>query len=74
MIPLWFGIMDPKPNQNSLDFIDSLYDEYLLISFSSSKKFNVGLDEPWELGQGVEQAKGKNTESTKSTLNILREY
>ena len=39
-----------KPNQKSLDFIDSLYEEYL--PNFSSKEFNVGLDEPWELGQG----------------------
>jgi hexosaminidase len=39
-----------KPNQQSLNFIDSLYEEYLL-NFSS-REFNVGLDEPWELGQG----------------------
>jgi hexosaminidase len=39
-----------KPNQQSLDFIDSLYEEYL--PNFSSKEFNVGLDEPWELGQG----------------------
>jgi hexosaminidase len=39
-----------KPNQDSLDFIDSLYSEYLP-NFSSDK-FNVGMDEPWELGQG----------------------
>jgi hypothetical protein len=39
-----------KPNQESLDFVDSLYSEYLP-NFSSDK-FNVGMDEPWELGQG----------------------
>ena len=39
-----------KPNQESLDFIDSLYAEYLPNFIS--KSFNVGLDEPWELGQG----------------------
>jgi len=39
-----------KPNKESLDFIDSLYAEYL--PNFSSKSFNVGLDEPWELGQG----------------------
>jgi hexosaminidase len=39
-----------RPNEASLSFIDSLYAEYLP-NFSSSK-FNVGLDEPWELGQG----------------------
>jgi hypothetical protein len=51
-----------KPNQESLDFIDSLYAEYLP-NFSSTK-FNVGLDEPWELGQGWSKAqvdsKGKD--------------
>jgi N-acetyl-beta-hexosaminidase len=45
-----------KPNQESLEFIDSLYEEYLP-NFSSSK-FNVGLDEPWELGQGWSRAYG----------------
>jgi hexosaminidase len=39
-----------KPNQESLDFVDSLYSEYL--PNFSSEKFNVGMDEPWELGQG----------------------
>ena len=39
-----------KPNQSSLDFVDSLYSEYL--PNFSSEKFNVGMDEPWELGQG----------------------
>ena len=39
-----------KPNQKSLDFIDSLYEEFLP-NFSSGR-FNVGMDEPWELGQG----------------------
>ena len=42
-----------RPNDESLTFIDSLYAEYLP-NFSSSK-FNVGLDEPWELGQGWSQ-------------------
>ena len=42
-----------KPNQASLDFINSLYSEYLP-NFSSDK-FNVGMDEPWELGQGWSQ-------------------
>lgn len=44
-----------KPNQGSLDFIDSLYTEYL--PNFSSKKFNVGMDEPWELGQGWSRGK-----------------
>lgn len=46
-----------KPNQESLDFIDSLYTEYL--PNFSSKKFNVGMDEPWELGQGWSREKVK---------------
>ena len=52
-----------KPNQDSLKFVDSLYQEYLP-NFSSSK-FNVGLDEPWELGEGWSRSKvqeiGKQT-------------
>lgn len=52
-----------KPNQDSLEFIDSLYQEYLP-NFSSAK-FNVGLDEPWELGQGwskpIVEKEGKHT-------------
>ena len=52
-----------KPNQDSLKFIDSLYEEYLP-NFSSAK-FNVGLDEPWELGQGwskpIVEKDGKHT-------------
>ena len=39
-----------KPNAESLAFIDSLYAEYL--PNFSSRRFNVGMDEPWELGQG----------------------
>ncbi|MFP6887894.1 MAG: family 20 glycosylhydrolase, partial [Opitutales bacterium] len=39
-----------KPNAESLAFIDSLYAEYL--PNFTSRRFNVGMDEPWELGQG----------------------
>lgn len=52
-----------RPNQESLDFMAKLYDEYLP-NFSSDE-FNVGGDEPWELGQGWSkplcEAKGKQT-------------
>lgn len=52
-----------KPNQASLDFMAKLYDEYLP-NFSSNE-FNVGGDEPWELGQGWSkplcEEKGKQT-------------
>ena len=44
-----------KPNKESLDFMDSLYAEYLP-NFRSTR-FNVGMDEPWELGQGWSQEK-----------------
>ena len=38
------------PGPESLAFVDSLYAEYL--PNFSSRRFNVGMDEPWELGQG----------------------
>ncbi|MGE4550329.1 MAG: family 20 glycosylhydrolase, partial [Opitutales bacterium] len=46
-----------KPNEESLAFVDSLYAEYL--PNFSSRRFNVGMDEPWELGQGWSQAQVK---------------
>ena len=39
-----------KPSQKSLTLLEGLYDEYLPL-FNSSY-FNVGGDEPWELGHG----------------------
>lgn len=44
-----------KPNQKSLNFIDSLYREYL--PNFKSKTFNVGCDETFELGQGYSKTK-----------------
>jgi hexosaminidase len=44
---------DPK----SLEFISSLYDEFL--PHFTSMQFNVGGDEPWELGQGKSKESGK---------------
>ena len=65
-----------KPNQDSLTFIDSLYEEYL--PHFSSSKFNVGLDEPWELGQGWSRSNvreiGKHTvylEHLKGILDLV---
>ncbi|HHY98539.1 MAG TPA: family 20 glycosylhydrolase [Firmicutes bacterium] len=47
---------------DSLEFLDSLYDEFL--PYFSSKQFNVGCDETFELGQGRSKAlvesKGKH--------------
>ncbi|MGE9296208.1 MAG: beta-N-acetylhexosaminidase, partial [Puniceicoccales bacterium] len=52
-----------KPNEESLQFVSELYAE--LLPHFSSKKFNVGGDEPWELGQGwsapLVEAEGKMT-------------
>jgi hypothetical protein len=51
-----------KPNADSLAFLDSLYVE-LLPNFTS-RLFNIGCDETWELGQGWSkelcETKGKN--------------
>jgi hypothetical protein len=58
-----------KPNQQSLDFIDSLYEEYL--PNFSSKEFNVGLDEPWELGQGWSRQEVEKTGKAKVYLRHL---
>ena len=58
-----------KPNQASLDLIDSLYSEYLP-NFSSNK-FNVGMDEPWELGQGWSREKIKKLGKDKIYLDHL---
>ena len=56
----WGGTL--KPDQASLDFVSELYDE-LLPNFRSNL-FNIGGDEPWELGQGrsrdIVKAKGKH--------------
>jgi hexosaminidase len=39
-----------RPNAASLKFLDKLWGEYLPLF--KSKRFNLGGDEPWELGQG----------------------
>ncbi len=44
-----------KPNRQSLALLRELYDEYLPLFDSSN--FNVGGDEPWELGQGWSRKK-----------------
>jgi hypothetical protein len=44
-----------KPDADSLAFVDSLFAE-LLPKFTSSH-FNIGGDEPWELGQGASRAR-----------------
>lgn len=39
-----------RPDEQSLQFLNKLWKEYLPLF--KSKKFNLGGDEPWELGQG----------------------
>ena len=71
--PLEFG-GSLKPNQASLDFVSELYDE-LLPNFRSNQ-FNIGGDEPWELGQGwsskAVQSKGKHRVYLDHLLSIHR--
>lgn len=54
------------PGNKSLKFLKSLYDEYLPL-FSSSQ-FNVGGDEPWELGEG--RSKNRCEQSGKTTIYL----
>lgn len=58
-----------KPNQPSLDFINSLYQEYL--PHFSSLQFNVGMDEPWELGQGWSRSEVKRRGKDRVYLDHL---
>ena len=44
-----------KPNRQSLRLLEELYDEYLPLF--DSPYFNVGGDEPWELGRGWSAAR-----------------
>ena len=58
-----------KPNQESLDFINQLYEEFL--PNFKSKSFNVGMDEPWELGQGWSKNRVKKRGKDTVYLNHL---
>jgi hypothetical protein len=58
-----------KPNQISLDFLDSLYAE-MLPNFSSSC-LNVGCDETWELGKGWSKKLADEKGSTRVYLDFL---
>jgi hypothetical protein len=59
-----------KPNQQSLDFLDSLYQEFLP-NFSSTK-FNICCDETWELGQGWSKKQCEKNGKTKVYLDFLK--
>jgi hexosaminidase len=58
-----------KPDEESLAFLDSLYHEYL--PNFSSRMFNVGCDETWELGQGWSKALCEERGKTRVYLDFL---
>ena len=58
-----------KSNKQSLEFLDSLYKEFL--PNFSSRLFNVGCDEPWELGQGWSKELCEEKGTTRVYLEFL---
>lgn len=57
------------PSDASLRFLASLYDEYL--PHFRSKRFNAGLDEPWELGLGKSSERCQQTSKHEVYLQHL---
>ncbi|MCR5183844.1 MAG: beta-N-acetylhexosaminidase [Opitutales bacterium] len=62
------------PTEESADFVGTLYDEYLP-NFKSSW-FNIGGDEPWELGMGKSktacEAKGRRAVYVEHMLRLIK--
>lgn len=58
------------PDEKAIDFIASLYDDFL--PNFSSKNFNVGCDEPWELGMGKSAEKCKAQGKYKVYIDYLK--
>lgn len=58
-----------KPNKESLALLDTLYAEYL--PNFSSRLFNIGCDETWELGKGWSKEKCEKTGVTRVYLDFL---
>lgn len=58
-----------KPNQESLDFVGGLYAE-LLPNFTS-RLFNIGCDETWELGKGWSKKECDKRGTTSVYLDFL---
>lgn len=58
-----------KPNKSSITLLKSLYEEYLPLF--SSDQFNVGGDEPWELGQGWSRKECDKRGKTQVYLGFL---
>jgi len=59
-----------RPNDASLKFLDKLWAEYLPLF--KSRRFNVGGDEPWELGQGWSKARVKKLGKHRVYLDFLK--
>ncbi len=60
-----------KPNRNSLNLLKGLYDEYLPLF--DSGHFNIGGDEPWELGQGWSRERCEAHSATRVYIDFLDE-
>lgn len=58
-----------KPNAESIKLLQALYDEYLPLF--DSQHFNIGGDEPWELGEGWSQSKCKKEGATNVYVDFL---
>ncbi|MDZ7684980.1 MAG: family 20 glycosylhydrolase [Gammaproteobacteria bacterium] len=59
-----------KPNRNSLNLLKSLYDE--LLPLFDATAFNVGGDEPWDLGQGWSRRRCEEVGATRVYIEFLR--
>ena len=60
-----------KPNDASLEFLEKLFDEFLP-NFRSTQ-FNIGGDEPWELGQGWSKPQVEQTSKQRVYLEFLKQ-
>lgn len=59
------------PSKEALDFMAGLYDDFL--PNFSSKNFNAGCDEPWELGMGRSKAECEKIGKCKVYVNYVKE-
>lgn len=59
------------PTNTSLRFLEALYDEFL--PNFSSRTFNVGCDETWELGKGRTKARAEKTSVTAVYFDFINQ-
>lgn len=59
-----------KPDDASIAFVDSLYADFL--PHFSSRRFNIGCDETWDLGQGASRERCEALGSTRVYLDFLK--